>query len=390
VLPFNNMSGDAEQEYFSDGMSEDIITDLSKIAGLRVIARNSSFVYKGRSVDIRAVGRELGVTSVLEGSIRRAGNRVRITAQLIEAATGSHLWAERYDRDLNDIFEVQDDVTRRIVDALKVTLTPAEAAELTTPSAAVSVEAHDAVLRAREMLRQPNKDRALFEQMVVLFKRAIDLDPDNSDAYAGLAMAHGLDFQNGWSTTPEVSRNLALQLAQTAIAKNPKNAFARYVASLGFAFNGRSDLALREVEIALELEPNNAQAFNARGAARIFTGDPRAAIPDIERGMSLDPGFSQQYLHFLGIAHYMLGNYETAAAHFRERILLAPRTDFSRAFLVATLGQLGDKAGAAVIWRELMDVNPQYTVRSHIDHLAFQRPADKEQVAEGFRKAGYL
>ena len=151
VLPFTNMSGDPEQEYFSDGISEDIITDLSKIAGLTVIARNSSFAFKGRSVDVRAVGRDLGVRSVLEGSIRRAGNRVRITAQLIDAATGAHLWADRYDRDLTDIFAVQDDVTRRIVDALKVTLSPAEKARL-TDTGTTNIEAYNCFLRGRELL----------------------------------------------------------------------------------------------------------------------------------------------------------------------------------------------------------------------------------------------
>ena len=149
VLPFTNMSGDFEQEYFSDGISEDIITDLSKVAGLLVIARNSSFAYKGKNPDIRAVGRELGVKSVLEGSIRRAGNRVRITAQLIDAADGGHLWAERYDRDLTDIFAVQDEVTRSIVDALKVALTPSEIARI-SDSPTRNIEAHDLFLKGRE------------------------------------------------------------------------------------------------------------------------------------------------------------------------------------------------------------------------------------------------
>ena len=151
VLPFTNMSGDPEQEYFSDGISEDIITDLSKIGGLTVIARNSSFTYKGRAVDVRTVGRELAVRSVLEGSVRRAGNRVRVTAQLIDTASGGHVWGERYDRDLTDIFEVQDDVTRRIVDALKVTLSPAEKARLADGETA-NVEGYDYVLRGRELL----------------------------------------------------------------------------------------------------------------------------------------------------------------------------------------------------------------------------------------------
>ncbi|HUV32146.1 MAG TPA: adenylate/guanylate cyclase domain-containing protein, partial [Devosiaceae bacterium] len=186
VLPFNNMSGDPEQEYFSDGITEDLITDLSKVAGLMVIARNSSFAYKGKSPDIRMVGRELGVGSVLEGSIRKAGNRVRITAQLIDAANGAHLWAERFDRDLTDIFEVQDEVTRKIVDALKVQLAPGDALKLKAAGTR-SVEAHDLFLQAREMLQGPTKNRQVFDETVRLAERAIALDPDYADPYAGLA-----------------------------------------------------------------------------------------------------------------------------------------------------------------------------------------------------------
>src|ERR1700740_1658125 len=166
VLPFTNMSGDPEQEYFSDGVSEDIITDLSKIAGLMVIARNSSFTYKGRSVDVRTIGRDLGVRSVLEGSIRRAGNRVRITAQLIDAVTGAHLWADRYDRDLTDIFEVQDDVTRRIVDALKVTLSSGEKERLADTKTS-NLAAYDRLLRGRELMLGKEKNRETFEQAIV-------------------------------------------------------------------------------------------------------------------------------------------------------------------------------------------------------------------------------
>src|SRR5690349_16199695 len=182
VLPFTNMSGDPEQEYFSDGISEDIITDLSKIAGLIVIARNSSFTYKGRSVDVREVGRELGVRSVLEGSIRRAGQRVRITAQLIDATSGSHLWAERYDRDLTDIFAVQDEVTQQIVGALKVTLSPAEKARLVEKEPS-NVAAYDCVLRGREIMLSKEKNRETFEEAVTYFKKALELDSNYSQAY---------------------------------------------------------------------------------------------------------------------------------------------------------------------------------------------------------------
>ena len=195
------MSGDPEQEYFSDGISDDIITDLSKVAGLTVIARNSSFAYKGRAVDVRTIGRELAVRSVLEGSIRRAGQRVRITAQLIDAASGAHVWAERYDRDLTDIFAVQDDVTHRIVEALKVTLSAAENARL-TDGEKVNVDAYDCILRGRELLAAPAglgraKNREILEQSSNYFRRALEIDPSYSQAYAGLSMAYNLDYQIG-------------------------------------------------------------------------------------------------------------------------------------------------------------------------------------------------
>jgi adenylate cyclase len=224
VLPFTNMSGDPEQEYFSDGISEDVITDLSKIAGLMVISRNSSFTYKGRSADVRAVGRDLGVRSVLEGSIRRAGNRVRITAQLIDATSGVHLWADRYDRDLTDIFAVQDDVTRRIVDALKVTLSPAEKARH-ADSGTNNIDAYDYFLRGRELLLGKTNTRVTFEQSTKFLKRALELDPSYSKAYAGLSMAYSLDYQNRWSDDPDISLRLSKHNAEQAIEKDPNEPF---------------------------------------------------------------------------------------------------------------------------------------------------------------------
>ena len=224
------MSGDPEQEYFSDGISEDVITDLSKIAGLMVISRNSSFTYKGRSIDVRDIGRDLGVRSVLEGSIHRAGNRVRITAQLIDATNGAHLWADRYDRDLTDIFAVQDDVTRRIVDALKVTLSPAEKARL-ADSGTPNIDAYDCYLRGRELLGLNPKNRERFEQSTKLFMRALELDPSYSQAYAALSMAYNLDYQNRWGDNPDNSLQLAKHNAEQAIEKDPNEPFARLVAS---------------------------------------------------------------------------------------------------------------------------------------------------------------
>ena len=381
------MSGDPEQEYFSDGISEDIITDLSKIAGLMVIARNSSFTFKGRSVDVREVGRDLGVRSVLEGSIRRAGNRVRITAQLVDATNGVHLWADRYDRDLTDIFAVQDDVTRQIVDALKVTLSPAEKARL-ADSGTSNIDAYDCYLRGREVLAGNPKNRERFEQSTKFFMKALELDPSYSLAYAGLSMAYNLDYQNRWSDNPDISLRLAKRNAEQAIERNPNEPFARLVASWAAIFERDLDRAKSEADIALSLNPNSSGAYVILGHIQTLAGRPLDAIPALECATRLDPAFRPQHLHFLGTAYLLAGKYETAAALLRERILLVPETDFSRALLASALGHLGDASEARRIWKELKEINPKYSFSEHYARQPFQRQGDVRQIADGIAKAG--
>jgi adenylate cyclase len=382
------MSGDPEQEYFSDGISEDIITDLSKVGGLTVIARNSTFVYKGRHVDIRKVGEELGVRSVLEGSIRRAGTRVRITAQLIDTPTGAHLWAERYDRDLTDVFAVQDDVTREIVGALKVTLTPSERGRMVTAAATRNAEAHDCVLRARQLLARPFAKETI-DKSVQLLERAIQLDPDYAEAYAAIAFAYSFDFQNRWSPHPEQLLRRAKQYVELALEKAPDDPFGHYVAGIivGYLDNDRPR-AIREFAKALELSPNFAPAINASGVSEIFSGNLEKAVPLIERAMRLDPGSAQQYIHFLGLANLLLGKYETAAALFRERILLVPETDLSRSLYASALGHLGQIDEARTAWQEMMRINPNYSLDQHLRRLLFERPQDSATIREGLAKAG--
>ena len=387
VLPFTNMSGDPEQEYFSDGISEDIITDLSKIAGLMVISRNSSFTYKGRSVDTRAVGRDLGVRSVLEGSVRRAGNRVRITAQLIDATNGAHLWADRYDRDLTDIFAVQDDVTRRIVDALKVTLSPAEKARL-ADSGTPNIDAYDCYLRGRELLALNPKNREKFEQSAKLFMRALELDPGYAQAYASLSLAYNLDYQNRWSDDPDNSLQLAKHNAQQAIEKDPKEPLARQVACWAAMFDKDLGRAKSEVDIALSLNPNSSGAYASLGSIHTYSGRPLEAIPALERATRLDPAFRPGHLHFLGMAYLLAGKYETAVAVLKERILLVPGTDFSRVLMASALGHLGEVDEARRIWRELKEINPKYSFREHFARQPFKREEDVQRIAEGLVKAG--
>jgi adenylate cyclase len=389
VLPFNNMSGDAEQEYFSDGISEDIITDLSKVAGLTVIARNSSFTYKGRSVDIRQVGKELGVRAVLEGSIRRAGNRVRITAQLIDAINGAHLWADRYDRDLTDIFEVQDDVTRRIVAALKITLSPAEEERL-AETKTENVAAYDCVLRGREFMLGKDKNRETFEKALGYFREALEHDPNYSVAYACLGFGYMFDYQNRWSDDPDGSLLRAKEYSRLALEKDAKEPLAHCIASLCASFEKDLDTAKAEAEMALKLNPSLAFGHNLRGTVSVYSGNAQDAIPEIEQAMRLDPALNSQFIHFLGMAYLLSGKYETAATLFRQRVILIPNTDFSRAFLVSALGHLGEADEARRVWQELKEVNPKYSFDEHIGRQPFKRQDDIARLYEGIRKAGVL
>jgi adenylate cyclase len=386
VLPFANMSRDPDQDYFSDGISEDIITDLSKVSGLFVIARNSAFAYKGQAVNISQVCRDLGVRYALEGSIRKSGDRVRVTAQLIDGSTGGHVWAERYDRDLTDIFDVQDDVTRQIVGALKITLSDAEKSNI-AGGGTKNVEAHDLILKGRELMFA-KKDRVNFETWMTCFRRAVELDPDYSDAYAALSTGYNLDHQNRWSDRPELSLAQAGRYAELAIAKDDNNPFAHFAA--GLAAMSRKDYQRwnDETEKALALNPNYAPATVGRGNLYVFTGEPMKGVPYIEKAMRLDPRVRGQYLHFLGTAYFVAGDYETAATLFEERIVADPDTDLSRALLASSLGHLGRADEARRVWRELEVINPRYSLTEHIERLPFRNPADGERIAEGVRKAG--
>jgi len=388
VLPFDNMSRDPEQEYFSDGISEDIITDLSKVSALFVIARNSAFAYKGKAFKIPDICRELGVRFALEGSVRRAGNRVRVNAQLIDGSHGGHLWAERYDRDLTDIFAVQDDVTKQIVAALKVTLTEAEKI-LIADSGTTNVDAHDFFLKGRELIFGSNAkiERETFEQSLACFRRAIELDPNYAAPYAGLGMAYILDYQNHWSDRPEASAELAEHMVNESIAKDDNDPFCHFVAATVALWKKDHGRWAHEADRALSLNPNYALAVSSRGLVHMYTGEPAKAIPYIERAIRLDPAF-QIFRHFLGTAYFVAGNYETAAAVFKDRIAVNPRTDLSRSFLASALGHLGRLDEARQVWRELKEINPRYSYVSHFGRLPFKNPADADKFTDGLRKAG--
>lgn len=388
VLPFDNMSGDPDQAFFSDGISEDIITDLSKVSGLMVIARNSSFVYRGKSVDLRQVGRELGVSHVLEGSVRRAGNRVRITAQLIDAATGAHVWADRYDRDLTDIFAVQDEVTLEIVNALKVRLTAAERASI-ADIGTTNLQAHENFMRIRGLLFFPGMDAAMWRRAIAAGNRAVDLDPEYADAHAILVMMHLLDFHNHWSDRrPEDAMAEAGRLAQRAIDLDPEGILSNHATAVLARWKGDYDKALLAIGKVLAKAPDYALALFTRGEIRLGLGLLPEAVADQERATRLDPAFTHQYLQFLAMSHFLLGHYETAALMFRERLVLVPGTDIGRAWLAATLGQLGEVAEARQVWADLLVINPDFDAETRLKRQAFRDPAHPARFMDGLAKAG--
>lgn len=388
VLPFDNMSGDPEQDYFSDGISEDIITDLSKVSGLTVIARNSSFVYRGKSVDLRQVGKDLGVKSVLEGSVRRAGQRVRITAQLIDATTGGHIWADRYDRDLTDIFAVQDEVTLEIVSALKIKLTPDERAHI-TEIGTTNLEAHEFYMRMRGFLFFPGMDARLWRQAVDYGDRAIELDPGYARAYAILAMMHLLDYHNHWSgEASDAVMKKAEDLANHAVELGPDEVLPNQAVAVVARWMGNPDLAYRMINKAMSKTSDYALGLFTRGEISLAIGRLAEAVSDLERAIRLDPAFRHQYLQFLAMAHFLMGNYETAALMFRERLFLVSNTDVGRAWLASALGHTGEIEEARKVWAELRQINPDFSIESRLARLKFADPSYQERVMEGLGKAG--
>ena len=359
VLPFQNMSGDPEQEYFADGISEDIITALSKLSQLFVIARNSSFTYKGKAVHVRDVGRDLGVRYVLEGSVRRSGGRVRITAQLIDAASGGHLWAERFDRDLTDIFAVQDDVTGHIVGALSLNLTRVDRQRLTAEHTD-NLEAFDFFLRGRELwwrhIREANG------QARNLLIRAIELDPKFAPACAFLAAVHVHDYLIQWSAAPSQSLELACEAVGRAVALDDRYPYAQFALAMTKLWMRSHDEAIRAAENSIALDHNFAIGHVNLGVILHYAGRSEEALPCFERAMTLDPLCSSMWLHFQGQTYFQLGRYEEAISALKRRILRFPETDISRVLLAATYGQMGQLDEARGEWREALRVNPDYSL----------------------------
>jgi adenylate cyclase len=390
VLPFANLGGDPQQDYFSDGITEDIITELSRFSELLVIAGNSSFQYKGKAVDIRQVSRELGARYVLEGSVRRNGDRLRITAQLIDAVTGAHRWAERYPRELVDVFAVQDEVARAIVATLASHVNRAETERaLLKPPAAW--EAYEYYLRGAEAyflhISRRTKD-SLYEARRLL-EQSLAIDPDYARAAAALSDTHVYAYiepYDGDYLSP-AALDHALELAETAARLDPRLPQARAQLGMILHYKGHHDAALVEFDQAFALNPN----FIDHRYAYVLTsaGEPAKAIEVLEANIRLDPFapplFSSGYM---GLANYMLKRYPEAVRWLRECALRLPNMQLPRVWLASAYAQAGQLEEARKEAAEVLRINPDFTIQGYKRLWAYKDPKDAEHRLEGLRKAG--
>jgi TolB-like protein/class 3 adenylate cyclase/Tfp pilus assembly protein PilF len=393
ILPFVNLSNDSEQEYFSDGLTEDLTGALSRLSGLFVISRNTASTYKGKSVKVREVSKELGVQYVLEGSVRKAEGQVRITAQLIDAPQDHHLWTERYDRPLKDIFALQDEIVRKIVTTLKLQLTLMEqgARGAWVRKATDNLEAYDFYLRGMALVLRAGLEgkQEANVQARQLLEKALGLDPQFALAYVGLGAAYLYDGFYRWNPDQMQSFERAIELAQKAIALDSSLSQPHLLLSRGYVRKKHYEQALAEAQRAVALDPNDAEGYRFLGEALIVAGRPEEAIELMRKGMRLNPGYPFVYLSNLGRAYRLTGRCAEAIAPLKKSVTLNPNffpTHFNLAICYAELGYEGE-ARAEVT--EMLRLEPDYSLeRAKQQLMPYKDPAVMERTLAALRKAG--
>jgi adenylate cyclase len=385
VLPFVNMSGDPEQEYFSDGITEEIITALSKTPKLFVIARTSSFKYKGKEVDVRTVGRELGVRYVLEGSVRKSEDQLRITAQLVDAKTGNHVWAERYDRDLKDIFAIQDEITKKILTELQVKLTSGEQARLRAKGTD-NLPAYLRMLQGNQYFIRMNKeDNALARKMA---EEAIALDPEYPTPYALLGWVHYMEMWFRSSKSPKLSVAKAIELAQKSIEMDPDQPAGHALLCHIYTFKRQYEKAIAEGERAVAINPSGARAHVLLARSLHWAGKNQESIALIKKAIRLNPFPPSFFYYMLGQCYIVAGQFEEAVAESIKAVQLEPNNLWARLTLASSYGSLGREEEARAAAAEVLRIDPKFSVEHFAKRLPYKKQFDKDRFIGGLGKAG--
>ncbi|HSQ84052.1 MAG TPA: tetratricopeptide repeat protein, partial [Desulfobacterales bacterium] len=386
VLPFVNMSDDPKQEYFSDGLTEEITAALSSVPKLFVIARNSTFTYKGKPVKVQQVSEELGVQYVLEGSVRKAGDKIRITAQLIDAMNGHHLWAKSYYRNLSDIFAVQEEITKKIITAMQVKLTEGEEVRI-AEKGTNNLEAYLKYLQANELINQLNSDsNALGKQLA---EEAITLDPEYASAYYILSGAYIMDVFLGTSKSPKQSIGMAMKLSQKAIELDDTFAVAYGLLGFLYSMTRQHDKALELSEKAVTLNPNSAECHYRLGKILTFASRWEESIPEYERAIRLNPIPPNKYLWSLGLAYGFTGQYEEAIKWCEKAVHQEPNDLLAHLMMteVYTWWSGHDEKARAQA-AEVLRINPKFSMEKWEKRLTYKNQADKDRIISALRKAG--
>ena len=385
VLPFTNMSGDPSQEYFSDGLTEQIINGLCKVSNLFVIARNSSFAYKGKAVSIKQIAKELGVKYILEGSVQKAGNRVRITAQLIDALSDFHMWSENYDRDLEDIFALQDEITVKLIFEMQVQLTLGEQARLWEGDTK-NIKAYDKFVRGVEQFFHYNKKGN--KQARRFLKDAIKIDNDYSLACAVLGISHIYDLGYGWTESSIESFAEAEKWAKRAREINESLDFAYMLLGIIHVFKREFDEAIKMAEHSIELNPNGADAHSIYALILCCSGKPEKAINYSNMAIRLNPKSNPMYYDWLSLSYRMIGQYEKAIEYAKKSIALAPESQTAHIMLTSAYSLSNNMEQAKFYAKQVLEIHPNFSLEYYKNLLPYKDQNAIDIHIEALRKAG--